>query len=142
MGDPVVRRRDGSISYQLAVVVDDHAASITRVIRGKDIAPSTATQAALYGMLGLNQPTYRHHLLLLEKHEEKLAKLHGAIDIDALKDRYSAQNLCGLLAHGVGILDKPEPVDPIDLLSRFDWNTVASRDMLTSWDGVELRIGP
>ena len=39
MGDPIVRRRDGVIAYQLAVVVDDAAAAITDVVRGKDIAP-------------------------------------------------------------------------------------------------------
>ena len=46
MGDPIVRRRDGVIAYQLAVVVDDRDAAITDVIRGRDIAPSTASRAS------------------------------------------------------------------------------------------------
>ena len=66
MGDPVVRRRDGVIAYQLAVVVDDHDAAITDVIRGRDIAPSTATQVMLQRLLGVLPPRYRHHFLLLE----------------------------------------------------------------------------
>lgn len=66
MGDPIVRRRDGVVAYQLAVVVDDGAAAITDVVRGRDIAPSTATQVALQRLLGLPTPRYRHHLLLLE----------------------------------------------------------------------------
>jgi glutamyl-Q tRNA(Asp) synthetase len=66
MGDPIVRRRDGAVAYQLAVVVDDAAAGITDVVRGRDIAPSTATQVALQRLLGLPTPRYRHHLLLLE----------------------------------------------------------------------------
>ena len=66
MGDPIVRRRDGVIAYQLAVVVDDGAAGITDVVRGRDIAPSTATQVALQRLLDLPTPRYRHHLLLLE----------------------------------------------------------------------------
>jgi hypothetical protein len=66
LGDPVVRRRDGVIAYQLAVVVDDHDAAITDVIRGRDIAPSTATQVMLQRLLGMAAPRYRHHFLLLE----------------------------------------------------------------------------
>jgi glutamyl/glutaminyl-tRNA synthetase len=67
-GDPVVIRRDGAVAYMLAVVVDDAVrARATRVVRGRDIAPSTATQVALQRLLGLDPPpAYRHHLLLLE----------------------------------------------------------------------------
>ena len=43
MGDPLVRRPDGGATYQLAVVVDDAAAGVTRVVRGRDIATSTAS---------------------------------------------------------------------------------------------------
>jgi glutamyl-Q tRNA(Asp) synthetase len=58
MGDPIVVRRDGVIAYQLAVVVDDAAAGIDRVVRGRDIAPSTATQVRLQEALGLPRPRY------------------------------------------------------------------------------------
>src|SRR6476646_6773063 len=67
LGDPVVRRRDGAIAYQLAVVVDDADAGVTDVVRGRDIAPSTATQVMLQRLLGLPTPRYRHHLLLMER---------------------------------------------------------------------------
>ena len=66
LGDPIVVRRDGAIAYQLAVVVDDADAGITDVVRGRDIAPSTATQVLLQRLLGVAQPHYRHHFLLLE----------------------------------------------------------------------------
>jgi glutamyl-Q tRNA(Asp) synthetase len=76
-GDPVVWRRDGAVAYQLACVVDDAAVGVTRVVRGRDIAPSTATQVALQQRLGLPQPTYRHHALLLEVGaDRKLSKFH------------------------------------------------------------------
>ena len=90
MGDPIVRRRDGAIAYQLAVVVDDAAAGVTDVVRGRDIAPSTATQVLLQRLLELPTPRYRHHLLLLEPAGDKLAKLHGSIPFAALKARHAA----------------------------------------------------
>jgi hypothetical protein len=71
-GDPVVLRRDGAVAYMLAAVVDDAVrARATRIVRGDDIAPSTATQQALRRLLGLPSPrAYRHHLLLLEPAQE------------------------------------------------------------------------
>src|SRR5690606_12188084 len=84
MGDPIVRRRDGVIAYQLAVVVDDADAGVTDVIRGRDIASSTATQVMLQRLLGVPTPRYRHHFLLLEESGDKLAKLHGSIPFSAL----------------------------------------------------------
>src|SRR4029077_7991310 len=80
-GDPIVRRRDAAVAYHLAGVVDDAAESVTRVVRGRDLAATTATQVALQRLLGVATPRYRHHLLLLERRGEKLAKLHGAVDI-------------------------------------------------------------
>ena len=76
-GDPVVRRRDGAPAYHLASIVDDERAGVTRVVRGRDLAASTALQLALRRLLGLAEPVHRHHLLLLEERGGKLAKLHG-----------------------------------------------------------------
>jgi len=137
MGDPVVRRRDGVIAYQLAVVVDDGAAGVNRVVRGHDIAPSTATQVLLQRLLGLSTPTYRHHFLLLEPRtggeERKLAKLHGSIGFTALRTCHRADELCGLLAHAAGLLDRPEPCRPADLVDGFDWRSVSTRDKVAVW---------
>ncbi|WP_438034801.1 glutamate--tRNA ligase family protein [Sorangium sp. So ce204] len=130
MGDPVVRRRDGAFSYQLAVVVDDGAAGVTRVVRGRDIAPSTATQAALQALLGLPAPVYRHHLLLLEERGGKLAKTHGAARGAALAR--SAPALTGALACCVGLRDRPDPCTPAELLREFDWSRVATADRVVS----------
>src|SRR5207302_9840336 len=92
MGDPIVRRRDGVIAYQLAVVVGDADAGITDVVRGRDIAPSTATQVLLQRLLGLPTPRYRHHFLLLEE-RGKLAKLHGSIPFSQLRARHTAAEI-------------------------------------------------
>jgi glutamyl/glutaminyl-tRNA synthetase len=137
-GDPVVRRRDGAISYQLAVVVDDAAAGVTRIVRGRDIAPSTALQAALRRLLDLPDPSYRHHFLLLEDRGRKLAKLHGSVPAAALRSRYAARTLCGFLAWCAGLVPKPEPCAPRDLLPDFAWERVRERDLLVRWDGERL----
>jgi glutamyl-Q tRNA(Asp) synthetase len=137
-GDPVVRRRDGAVAYQLAVVVDDAAAGIDRVVRGRDIAPSTATQAALQQLLGLPAPRYRHHLLLLEERGRKLAKLHGAVGAAQLRRRYAAPALCGLLAGWSGIAPGTAPCTPASLIAGFSWATVRTADLVVRWTGSEL----
>ncbi len=140
MGDPVVRRRDGVIAYQLAVVVDDRDAAITDVIRGRDIAPSTATQVMLQRLLGIATPRYRHHFLLLEPGAGKLAKLHGSIPFSQLRARHDGPALCGLLAHAAGQLAKPEPCLPGELIAAFDWRRVPIRDRVARWDEHGLAI--
>jgi len=137
-GDPVVRRRDGAIAYQLASVVDDHDAGVTRVVRGRDLAPSTGVQVALQRLLGWPTPAYRHHLLLLESRGEKLAKLHGSVAIDALRPMYSSAALCGLLAATAGLVPPGEAVTPAELLGDFDWRRVRREDRVLHWDGHQL----
>jgi glutamyl-Q tRNA(Asp) synthetase len=141
IGDPIVRRRDGSLAYQLAVVVDDAASFVTRVVRGRDLAASTATQLRLQRLLGLTEPVYRHHLLLLEERGGKLAKLHGAVGADALRAAYGAPALLGFLAHVAGLRDGADPVTPAELLAEFDWARVGREDRVVLWTGRALALG-
>ena len=138
MGDPIVRRKDGAIAYHLAVVVDDAAAAITDIIRGRDIATSTATQIALQRLLGVPTPRYRHHFLLLEPRTgDKLAKLHGSIPFTQLRARYDGPGLCGWLAHTAGLVDEPVACTPSELITAFDWSHVRRDDVLVQWrDGL------
>lgn len=134
MGDPIVRRRDGVIAYQLAVVVDD--ADITHVVRGHDIAPSTATQVMLQRLLGLPTPRYRHHFLLLEQSRDKLAKLHGSIPFEQLRAAHSAEQVVGLLAYAAGLGDG-SPMTVRDIA--FDWARVTKRDRVARFrDKLEI----
>jgi glutamyl/glutaminyl-tRNA synthetase len=128
MGDPVLRRRDGAIAYHLAVVVDDARAGITRIVRGRDLATSTATHVALQRLLGLPTPAYRHHFLLLEETGGKLAKLHGSIGWRELERTGSARVLCGRLAQLAGLLDDVRETSPRELLASFDWQRVRTDD--------------
>jgi len=140
MGDPVVRRRDGSFTYQLAVVADDNASGVTRIVRGRDIADSTATQVALYRMLDFKLPKYRHHFLLLEPRGEKFAKFHGAVGSDVLKKYYSADELRGILANIAGLHPDQSPVTMERLLQNFSWEKVETRDRVLSWEKGRLKL--
>jgi glutamyl-Q tRNA(Asp) synthetase len=134
-GDPLVRRRDGIPAYALAVVVDDAGSHVDRVVRGRDIAPGTATQVALQRALGLPTPTYRHHLLLWEQNgDAKLSKSHGAIGAERLRAAHQPSELCGLLAACAGLNPAQEPCLPADLLSQFSWDRVCQDDQRIAWD--------
>ena len=139
-GDPVVRRRDGAVAYHLASVVDDAESGVTRVVRGRDLADSTATQVALQSLLELPSPIYRHHLLLLEERGGKLAKLHGAVGMPELRGRYDARALCGFLARAAGLAEAEEPVAPTELLPDFSWDRVGDVDRVVRWTGDRLQV--
>ena len=140
LGDPIVVRRDRAVAYQLAVVVDDADEGITDVVRGRDIAPSTATQVLLQRLLGVPTPRYRHHFLLLEPAGEKLAKLHGSIPWTQLRARYQdPRELCSVLASIANLGEG----SPQDLVAGFDWARVPVEDRVVLWDwdgdGLQLR---
>jgi glutamyl-tRNA synthetase/glutamyl-Q tRNA(Asp) synthetase len=140
MGDPVLRRRDGTVAYHLAAVVDDAAAGVTRVIRGRDLAPSTAIQVLLQQQLGFATPTYRHHFLLLEERGGKLAKLHGAVGWRELRAKIGPRHLCHLLAAVAGIAEGTGDTSPAELVATFDWGRVTTRDVVLRWTGEELLV--
>jgi len=73
-GDVVLRGRDLAASYHLAVVVDDALQGVTDVVRGRDLLAATAVHRLLQALLGLSQPRYRHHRLVLDLTGEKLSK--------------------------------------------------------------------
>jgi glutamyl/glutaminyl-tRNA synthetase len=142
LGDPVLRRRDGAVAYHLAVVVDDAAQAVTRVVRGRDLAACTALQVVLQGALALPTPSYRHHLLLLEPRGEKLAKLHGAVGWRELRERYTAQALTGWLAQRAGLQESAAPLPARELLAGFAWDRVRREDAVVSWTGQALEALP
>lgn len=73
-GDVVLARKDTPASYHIAVVVDDALQGVTDVVRGQDLFHATSLHRLLQRLLGLPEPRYRHHGLILDEKGEKLSK--------------------------------------------------------------------
>ncbi len=73
-GDVVLARKETPTSYHLSVVVDDAAQGVTDVVRGRDLFAATAVHRLLQVLLGLPEPVYRHHQLILDANGRKLSK--------------------------------------------------------------------
>ena len=123
VGDVVLRRRDGVVAYQLAVVVDDVAQSVTEVVRGADLLSSTARQIQIIEALGARVPAYAHVPLLVSTSGDKLSKRDGALSVDALFDAgVTPEALVGWLAGLLGLDNMPRSVS--DVAEAFHWSHV------------------
>ena len=137
-GDFVVRRADGIVSYQLAVVVDDAAMGITDVVRGADLLDSTPRQLLLFDALGLGAPRYAHVPLLCGPDGKRLAKRHGALSIRALRERgVRPETIVGAIASVSGLHDRPEPIAARELIARFRLSDVPKEPVVVDerWIG-------
>ncbi len=114
-GDFALCRSDGVVAYQLAVVVDDAAQGVTQVLRGADILVSTPRQLYLQKLLGFSTPSYAHVPLLLDVEGERLAKRHGSLALQTLRQAgVSVERILGLLAHMAGY-ERGQELRPIYL---------------------------
>ncbi|MCL4118810.1 UNVERIFIED_CONTAM: hypothetical protein GTU68_035282 [Idotea baltica] len=123
--DFVVMRNEGTPAYHLVVVVDDAAQNVDLVVRADDLLESTSRHLLLYQLLGLEPPRHAHVPLVLAPTGDRLAKRHGAVNLDdraALGE--SPAQVMRFLAESLGLVDSNDPTDsvnPADLLDRFDF---------------------
>ena len=85
LDDLVLLRSDGTPTYMLAVVVDDHDMDVTHVIRGDDHLTNAARQTHIYNALGWSVPLMAHIPLIHGPDGSKLSKRHGALGVDAYR---------------------------------------------------------
>jgi glutamyl/glutaminyl-tRNA synthetase len=85
-GDPILVRRDGLVSYNLAVVADDIDDGVNDVVRGSDLLEYTAVQIQLWEALGAAPPRWLHTPLVLGADGKKLSKSHGSAHVGAMRD--------------------------------------------------------
>ena len=120
LDDFVLLRSDGTPTYMLAVVVDDHDMGVTHVIRGDDHLNNAFRQLAIVRALGWPEPTYAHIPLIHGADGAKLSKRHGALGVDSYRDE-------------MGIL--PEAL--FNYLLRLGWghgdDETISRDQAVEW---------
>ena len=121
-GDFIIRRADGVYAYQLAVVVDDGAGGVTQVVRGRDLLDSTPRQLYLYELLGLDAPEFYHVPLLTAPDGRRLSKREKDLDLGALRQTHTPEQLLGKLAHLAGVLDRPEAASAGELAAVCDWS--------------------
>jgi len=118
--DFILLRSDGTPTYMLAVVVDDHDMGVTHVIRGDDHLNNAFRQLAIIRAMGFPEPIYAHVPLIHGPDGAKLSKRHGALGVDAYRDE-------------LGYL--PEAVD--NYLLRLGWGhgdaEIISREQAIEW---------
>jgi glutamyl-tRNA synthetase len=133
--DFVLLRSDGTPTYMLAVVVDDHDMGVTHVIRGDDHLNNAFRQLAIVRAMGWPVPVYAHVPLIHGADGAKLSKRHGALGVDSYRDELgylpeAVSNYLLRLGWGHGddeIISRDQAVDWFDLdhvgksPSRFDF---------------------
>ncbi|MBM9594421.1 glutamate--tRNA ligase [Roseitranquillus sediminis] len=87
LDDMVLLRSDGTPTYMLAVVVDDHDMGITHVIRGDDHLANAARQAQIWRAMGWSEPVWAHIPLIHGEDGKKLSKRHGAVGVEDWLER-------------------------------------------------------
>ena len=147
LDDMVLLRADGTPTYMLSVVVDDHDMAVTNVIRGDDHLTNTFRQIQLYRACGWDVPEFAHIPLIHGPDGAKLSKRHGALGAEAYRDMgflpEALRNYLLRLGWGHGddeIISTEQAIDWFDLEgvgrspSRFDMAK------LTNLNGHYLRI--
>lgn len=126
LDDLIIRRTDGSPTYNFCVVVDDWDMGITHVIRGEDHINNTPRQINIYEALGAPVPTFAHCAMILGDDGAKLSKRHGAVSVMQYRDQgYLPEALMNYLVRlGWGHGDQ-EIFTPEEMIKFFDLHDIS-----------------
>jgi glutamyl-tRNA synthetase len=139
--DFVIRKSDGTPSYNFAVVVDDLELGITHVIRGEEHLSNTARQTLLYTALGATEPWFIHLGVILGPDGKKLSKRHGAASIaDYRREGYVPEALVNYLALlGWNHPEGKEKFTNLDEISR-EWDPSRLGSSPSTFDPDRLQV--
>lgn len=93
-GDVILARKETPTSYHLSAVVDDALQGVSEVVRGQDLFHATSVHRLLQVLLGLPEPVYRHHALVLDGEGRKLSKSNRSTGLREL--RAAGTSPCGI----------------------------------------------
>ena len=131
-GDFVVRRADGVYVYQLAVTVDDGESGVTEVVRGWDLQSSAPRQMYLQELFGFDHPEYAHIPMLMAPEGRRLSKRDQDLDMGALRNRLSPEQLIGVLANAAGLTETAAPISAAELATIFDWSKIRGKEIVVT----------
>ncbi|MBT5179696.1 MAG: glutamate--tRNA ligase [Rhodospirillaceae bacterium] len=146
LDDMILVRADGTPTYMLAVVVDDHDMAISHVIRGDDHLTNAFRQAQIYGALSWELPVFAHMPLLHGSDGKKLSKRHGALGVETYRDDgFLSDAMNNYLlrlgwSHGSDeIISRDEAIEWFDLDAVGRGAAQFDMDKLTSLNGHYIR---
>lgn len=133
--DFVLARSDGSMTYNFAVVVDDHFMRISHVIRGEDHIVNTGKQILLYQAFGWQIPAFGHVSLILGSTGQKLSKRDAAVGVQDYKDKgFLADALCNYLVR-LGWSHKDQEIFTVDeMIKYFDITNVSTHGAIFDYN--------
>jgi glutamyl-tRNA synthetase len=137
--DFVIVRSDGTPTYLLASAVDDVEMTMTHVIRGEDLLPSTPRQLEIIDALGAEPPAYAHLPLIVGPNQQPLSKRHGSVAVEWFRDQgYLPEALVNYLALlGWSYDETTTFFDREDLVKKFDLARVSHNP--AAFDAEKLR---
>ncbi len=136
--DFVILRSDGSPTYNLAVVVDDHSMAISHVIRGDDHISNTPKQITLYNALGYALPSFAHLPLIIGADKKPLSKRHGSVAVGEFRRQgFLSDALINYMALlGWGFDEKTTFFTRSELIDKFSLEKVSKTP--AAWDNEKL----
>ena len=124
LGDPVIIREDGTMTYMLCSTVDDIDYNISHIIRGEDHVSNSAIQIQMFDALGHESPSLAH-LSLVKSKDSKISKREGGFEISSLREDYGIEPMT--INSFLTFIGSSSPVTPIkeikELVQRFDIST-------------------
>lgn len=132
VGDFVVWTKNGTPSYQLAVVIDDARQAVTQIVRGDDLLDSTGRQILLMQALNYKSfPTYTHLPLVLGPDGRRLAKRHGDTRVLSYREKgVTVPRLLGLMAFWCGTIKQLKEISLNRFVDEFQLKTLSREPII------------